>query len=155
MPRRRRKADRVGQKNIDKWENAFEDQVSVLQAYSNWNLNVKVGPEWQTFSLKNLHGRFKCSSCGRQVSISRTFYVRLFRTIVSLYLHFRFALFLALEYWRKCAHKMLVKLTTVDFKSVHNQVRFGVRSFENKCQCLFDIGDGILLVWEVSKKMQQ
>jgi hypothetical protein len=29
-----------------------------------------------------------------------------------LYLHFRFELFLAQEYWRKCAYKMLVKLTT-------------------------------------------
>jgi hypothetical protein len=28
------------------------------------------------------------------------------------YLHFRFELFLAQEYWHKCAHKMLVKLTT-------------------------------------------
>jgi hypothetical protein len=29
-----------------------------------------------------------------------------------LTLHFRFELLLAKEYWRKCAHKMLVKLTT-------------------------------------------
>jgi hypothetical protein len=29
-----------------------------------------------------------------------------------LYLHFRFEFFLAQEYWRKCALKMLVKLTT-------------------------------------------
>ncbi len=51
-----------------------------------------------------------------QVSISPTFYARLFRTKVSreafLYLHYRFELFLAKEYWRKCARKMLVKLTT-------------------------------------------
>ncbi len=52
-----------------------------------------------------------------QVSISPTFYPRLFRTKVSrvafLYFHFRFELILAQKYLRKCAHKMLVKLTTV------------------------------------------
>ncbi len=51
-----------------------------------------------------------------KMSISPTFYGRLFCTKVSrqacLYLHFRFELFLAQEYWRKFAHKMLVKLTT-------------------------------------------
>ncbi len=50
------------------------------------------------------------------VSISPTFYAPLFRTKVLrqafLYLNFRFELFLAQEYWRKCAHEMLVKLTT-------------------------------------------
>ncbi len=50
------------------------------------------------------------------VSISPTFNARLFRTKVLreplLCLHLRFELFLAQEYWRKCAHKMLVKLTT-------------------------------------------
>jgi hypothetical protein len=50
-----------------------------------------------------------------KVSISPTFYARLFRAKVShkafLHLHFRFELFLAQEYWRKCAQKMLVKLT--------------------------------------------
>jgi hypothetical protein len=29
-----------------------------------------------------------------------------------LYSHFRYERFLAQEYWRNCAHKMLVKLTT-------------------------------------------
>ncbi len=51
-----------------------------------------------------------------QVYISPTFVARLFRTKVSrqafLYLHFRFELILAQEYWSKCAHKMLMKLTT-------------------------------------------
>jgi hypothetical protein len=50
-----------------------------------------------------------------QESISPTFYARLFSTKVwreaFLSLHFRFDLFLAKEYWRKCARKMLVKLT--------------------------------------------
>jgi hypothetical protein len=48
-------------------------------------------------------------------SISPTFYELLFRMKVFheafLTLHFRFVLFLAQEYLRKCAHKMLVKLT--------------------------------------------
>ncbi len=36
-----------------------------------------------------------------------------------LCLHFRFELFLAQEYWHKCAHKMLVKLTTgVNFTNI-------------------------------------
>jgi hypothetical protein len=47
--------------------------------------------------------------------ISPTFYARLFCTKVlreaSLNLHFRFELFLVQEYWRKWAHKLLVKLT--------------------------------------------
>jgi hypothetical protein len=51
-----------------------------------------------------------------QVSISPTFYALLFRTEVLreafLNLHFRFELLLAKEYWRKCAYKMLAKLTT-------------------------------------------
>ncbi len=40
-----------------------------------------------------------------QVSISPTFYK-------ILYIRLRFELLLAQEYWRKCAYKMLVKLTT-------------------------------------------
>ena len=67
MPRRGwRNAARVGPKNIEEWENAFEEQLPVLLPYSNDHLNVKDGPEWQTFYLKNLYGRFKCSSCGNQ-----------------------------------------------------------------------------------------
>jgi hypothetical protein len=50
------------------------------------------------------------------VSISPAFYVRLILAKVLgeafSHLHFRFELFLAQEYWRKCARKMLVKLTT-------------------------------------------
>ncbi len=50
-----------------------------------------------------------------EVSISPTFYAQLFLyksySQSFLYLHIRFELFLAQEYWRKCAHKMLVKLT--------------------------------------------
>ncbi len=46
---------------------------------------------------------------------SPTFYGWLFRSKVSsaafLYLDFMFELYLAQDYWRKCAHKMLVKLT--------------------------------------------
>ncbi len=53
---------------------------------------------------------------GYLVSISPT-YARFICTKVSrqafLYLHVRFELFLVQEYWRKCACKMLVKLTTV------------------------------------------
>jgi hypothetical protein len=37
-----------------------------------------------------------------------------------LYLHFRFELSLAQEFWRKCTHIMLVKLTT------GRQIRFEV-----------------------------
>ncbi len=59
------------------------------------------------------------STC-RHVSISPTFYARLFCAKVWMkvwfepffYLHFKFELFLAQEYWRKCSHTMLVKLTT-------------------------------------------
>ncbi len=50
-----------------------------------------------------------------KVSISSTFYTQLFHMKVLhkaiLYLHFRLELLLAQEYWRKCAHIMLVKLT--------------------------------------------
>ncbi len=53
--------------------------------------------------------------CTLQVSISPTFYGRLFCTKVLqeafLYIHFRFEHILAQEYQRKCAHKMVVKLT--------------------------------------------
>jgi hypothetical protein len=63
----------------------------------------------------------------RQVSISPTFYARLFCTKVLrqafLYLHFRFELFLAQEYWRKCTHKMLVKMTTAGLPLVLKLVR--------------------------------
>jgi hypothetical protein len=49
------------------------------------------------------------------VSISPTFYARLFRMKVLreafLYLHIRFELLLVKENSRKCAYKMLVKLT--------------------------------------------
>ncbi len=58
--------------------------------------------------------------------ISPTFYPRLFCTKVLckafLYLHFRFELLLAKEYWRKCAYKMLVKLT--QDQSFFSQHRF-------------------------------
>ncbi len=52
-----------------------------------------------------------------QVSISPTFYAR--RTYLNksfvrgfLYSYFRFELLLAKEYWRKCAYRKMVKLTT-------------------------------------------
>ncbi len=52
------------------------------------------------------------------MSISPTFYARLFCTKILceafFNLHFKFDLLLAKEFWRKCAHKMLVKLTTVE-----------------------------------------
>ncbi len=65
MPGRRKDAGN-GPKNVKKWENAFEKQVDVLLQYADLDLNVKKGPEWQKFFLKNLYGRFKCSSCGKE-----------------------------------------------------------------------------------------
>jgi hypothetical protein len=51
------------------------------------------------------------------VSISPTFYALLFCTKVLRevfwYIHYKFELLLAQNYWRKCAQKMLVKLTTL------------------------------------------
>ncbi len=53
--------------------------------------------------------------CANLESISPTFYAQLFCTKVLraafLHVNFRFKLFLVQEYWRKCAQKMLVKLT--------------------------------------------
>jgi hypothetical protein len=40
------------------------------------------------------------------------FFLRKFFCEAFLYLHFRFALLLSEEYWRKCTYKMLVKLPT-------------------------------------------
>jgi hypothetical protein len=60
--------------------------------------------------------RFDRIDGSNQVSISPTFYARLYCTKVSreafLCFHFRFELFLAQEYWCKWAHKILVKSTT-------------------------------------------
>ncbi len=62
------------------------------------------------------------------VKISPNFYKQLFRTKVLraafLYLNFRFELFLEQEYWRKCAHKMLVKLTTEPCSASRGSLRF-------------------------------
>jgi hypothetical protein len=68
-----------------------------------------------------------------QMSISPTFYARLFVTKVLresfLNLHFRFELFFfAQEYWSKCAHKMLVKLTI-------GQVEMVIASWTDFIQC--------------------
>ncbi len=54
-----------------------------------------------------------------QVSISPTFYARLFHMKVSLKAFFTLLewTFFAQEYWRKFTHKMLVKLTTSHFLS--------------------------------------
>ncbi len=60
------------------------------------------------------------------VSISPTFYAQIFPTKVLseafLYLHFRLELFLAQEYWRKCTHEMLVKLTSGKDLSIRKHI---------------------------------
>jgi hypothetical protein len=57
-----------------------------------------------------------------EVSISPTFYARLFRTKVLhkafLYLNFRYELLWAKKYWHKCAYKMLVKLTRGEIEEI-------------------------------------
>ncbi len=79
-----------------------------------------------------IHRRLQRPDVPRQVSISPNF-IRLFRTKIFhkafLNLHFRFDIFLAKEYWRKCAQKMLVKLTTGHQSGSKN-------SFQPK-KCLF------------------
>jgi hypothetical protein len=63
-----------------------------------------------------LQRNFFCIVDSGRMSISPTFYVRLFYMKVLskafLYIHFRSELLLAKEYWHKCAYKMLVKLIT-------------------------------------------
>jgi hypothetical protein len=71
-----------------------------------WPIRQKENKKWQFILI----GGFLQTSLFVQVSISPTFDVRLLGAKVFLYLHFRF---LVQEYWRKCSHKMLLKLTTI------------------------------------------
>jgi hypothetical protein len=50
--------------------------------------------------------------CQFHQHFTRSFFIRKFHMKLCLHLHFRFELFLAQKYWRKCNLKMLVKLTT-------------------------------------------
>jgi hypothetical protein len=76
----------------------------------------------QKFSMKVGHGE--------KGSISPKIYALLFRTKVLcepfLYLYFKLKLFLAQEYWRKCALKMLVKLTTGKEKNYAEEKKDGM-----------------------------
>jgi hypothetical protein len=64
--------------------------------------------------------RFSKQNSSHLMLISPTFYARLFcaKVLRFLCLHFRFEL--AQEYWRKCAHKMLVKLTIDHLKRIQS-----------------------------------
>jgi hypothetical protein len=55
------------------------------------------------------------------------FFVRKFCAKLFLYLHFRFEIFLVLKYWRKCTHKMLVKLITGNIFSLLNHSYLSAR----------------------------
>ncbi len=109
--------------------------ANVFMTYQNNQAGV-VGLAWvgtvcypNTSYRASINEWFQSDAQTAQVSILPTFYTRLFRTKVLreafLYLNFRFELLLAKEYWRKCAYKMLVKLTP------------GV----NPTQCFTDLGN--------------
>jgi hypothetical protein len=68
-----------------------------------------------------------------KVSISPTFYARHFHTKVLPKAFFSSENFFAQEYWRKCAHKILVKLTKGNRKR-KEQVR---EQFQNRSSILF------------------
>ncbi len=69
-----------------------------------------------------------------QVSISPTFYAQLFCTKVSREAFFvlYIELYLVKEYWRKCAHKMLVKLTPVSQKVCSANFYFRIKINERR-----------------------
>jgi len=53
----------------------------------------------------------KRTRCQFHQHFTHGFFVQIFLCEALLYLHFRFELLLVQEYWYKCTHKMLVKLT--------------------------------------------
>jgi hypothetical protein len=96
---------------------------------------------WTLIESNNLHSQVWCWRC-RQSSWSCTCCtsrsstqgdnLTSFSLAAFLFLHFRFELILAKEYWLKCAHKLLVKLTKVSIWPTYER-HFSKKVFLRSC----------------------